>query len=103
MAVHLEFVVAGTPISNQSPGPNLAAWRSAVAGAAGAQWLNPPLKQELKAVIINFYAGAGPTLDVDNLSKPILDSLQTIVYDNDRQIVQAELAHVRIAAAFSIV
>ncbi len=36
------------------------------------------------------------------MSKPILDVLQGIVYDEDRQIRQAELAHLEIGAAFSI-
>jgi hypothetical protein len=40
---------------------------------------------------------------VDNLSKPILDAMQTIAYDNDRQIVQAEITHTRIGAAYQVV
>jgi len=44
----------------------------------------------LKAIIINFYAGNKPSVDVDNMSKPILDELQQIVYNDDRQIIQAE-------------
>ena|SRR5947209_6069183 len=102
MAVHLEFVVPGPPVSNQSPGPNLTTWRATIAGAATLNWANPPLPGELKAVRINFYAGNKPSLDLDNLSKPILDVLQTIAYDDDRQIVQAEITHLKIGAAFSI-
>jgi Holliday junction resolvase RusA-like endonuclease len=56
----------------------------------------------LKAVIINFYAGNKPTVDVDNMSKPILDEMQKVVYANDRQIVQAEIIHLNIASAVSI-
>jgi hypothetical protein len=103
MAVHVEFIVLGQPVSNQSPGPNLTTWRSAVAAAATLSWLHPLLGGELKATIINFYAGNRPSLDVDNMSKPILDVLQNILYGDDRQVVQAEIAHVRIGAAFSIV
>lgn len=104
MAMHLEFVVQGPPISNQSPGPNLTAWRATIAAAANLQWPNAPFPQgvELKAIIVNFYAGR-PTVDVDNMSKPILDEMEGIVYANDRQVVQAELTHVEIGAAFSIV
>ena len=36
------------------------------------------------------------------MSKPILDEMQKVVYENDRQIRQAEITHVRIGAAFSI-
>ncbi len=102
MAVHPEFVVLGPPVSNQSPGPNLTTWRGTVAGAATLGWPNPPLAGELKAVIINFYASTRPSVDVDNMSKPILDAMQNIVYADDRQIVQAEIAHLEIGAAFVI-
>ena len=102
MAVHLEFVVLGPPVSNQSPGANLTSWRGTVAGAATLNWPNPSLTGDLKAIIINFYAGNRPSVDVDNMSKPILDVMQNIVYVDDRQIVQAEIAHLKIGAAFPI-
>jgi len=106
MAMHLEFVVLGPPISNQQSTPhgkaNLAAWRAIIAGAARPLWANPLLMSHLKAIIINFYAGNKPSVDVDNMSKPILDELQQIVYDDDRQIIQAEIIHLQIGAAFSI-
>jgi crossover junction endodeoxyribonuclease RusA len=103
MAVHLEFVVLGPPVSNQSSGPTLATWRSAIAAVATLSWPNPPRTGELKAIIINFYDGNTPSVDVDNMSKPILDVMQNIVYVDDRQIVQAEIAHLKIGAAFPIV
>jgi hypothetical protein len=37
------------------------------------------------------------------MSKPILDVMQDIVYDDDRQVRQAEITHVRIDAPFVIV
>jgi Holliday junction resolvase RusA-like endonuclease len=61
-----------------------------------------PLTGELKAIIINFYAGTKPSVDVANMSKSILDAMQTIVYADDRQIVQAEITHSKIGAAYSI-
>ncbi len=107
MAVHLELVVLGPPVSNQQSTPNgranLLAWRATVAGAATLQWPSPLLMVDLKAIIVNFYAGNKPSVDVDNLSKPFLGVMQNIVYDDDRQTVQAEIAHVKIGAAFSIV
>lgn len=106
MAMHLEFVVSGPPISNQQTTPrgkaNLAAWCARVAGEAQNLWGGQPLPGDLKAIIINFYAGNKPSVDVDNMSKPILDSMERIVYINDRQIRQAELTHVKIDAPFSI-
>jgi Holliday junction resolvase RusA-like endonuclease len=107
MAMHLEFVVLGPPISNQQNTPNgkanLSAWRATIAGKAGPLWAKPLLTGNLKAIIINFYAGNKPSVDVDNMSKPILDEMQNIVYDDDRQIVQAEITHVKIGSAFAIV
>lgn len=107
MAMHLEFVVPGPPISNQQTTPsgkaNLAAWRAEIARAAGSLWVKPLLMGNLKAIIINFYAGNKPSVDVDNMSKPILDELQQIAYADDRQIIQAELTHVQIGSAFVIV
>ena len=104
--MHLEFVVLGPPISNQQRNPqgkaNLATWRATVAGEAQTQWANPILTANLKAVIINFHAGNRPSLDLDNMSKPILDVMEKIIYRNDRQVVQVALIHVQIGASFSI-
>jgi Holliday junction resolvase RusA-like endonuclease len=101
--MHLEFVVVGVPISNQSAGsPALQAWRKAVEDKAREVWTAAPLPGKLKAVIINFHAGDRPSLDLDNMSKPILDVMQGLVYHDDRQIRQAELSHVRIDAPFVI-
>jgi crossover junction endodeoxyribonuclease RusA len=102
--MHLEYVVVGVPISNQSTGtPALLAWRAAVETEARKAWLSAPLTGKLKAVIINFHTGDRPSVDLDNMSKPILDVMQQIVYHDDRQIRQAELTHVRIDAPFVIV
>jgi Holliday junction resolvase RusA-like endonuclease len=106
MAMHLEFVVPGPPISNQqrtaTGKANLAAWRATVRAEAQKNWANPPLTGELKGVLINFYHGEKPSVDLDNLSKPIFDSMERIVYRNDRQIRQAQTTHLKIGAAFSM-
>jgi Holliday junction resolvase RusA-like endonuclease len=71
---HLEFVVLGPPVSNQPSDPaNLAAWKTTVKGEAQKRWKKPPLTGRLKAIIINFHIGDKPSVDVDNMSKPILD------------------------------
>ncbi len=102
--MHVEFVIVGVPVSNQSAGsPALHAWRAAVEAEARKTWAGPPLMGKLKAVIINFHTGEKPSLDLDNMSKPILDVLQDLVYDDDRQVRQAELTHVRIDAPFVFV
>ncbi|MGA7499236.1 MAG: RusA family crossover junction endodeoxyribonuclease [Isosphaeraceae bacterium] len=101
--MHLEFVVLGPPISNQSPGSNLDNWRATVEAEAKKQWNKAVLNGNLKAVIINFHLGSRPSVDIDNMLKPILDVMQKIVYDDDRQIRQAEISHVRIDAPFVFV
>ena len=69
---------------------------------AGPLWANPPLTGHLRAIVINFHAGNLPSVDLDNMSKPILDAMERVVYHDNRQIVQSELTHLRIGAAFSI-
>jgi hypothetical protein len=101
--MHLEFVVPGPPVSNQCPGPNLINWRATVETEAKKQWNKAILSGNLKAVLINFHVGNKPSVDIDNMSKPILDVMQRIVYDDDRQIRQAEISHVRINAPFVFV
>ncbi len=95
--MHVEHVVLGSPISNQSSNlVLLTAWKTAVKAEATKAWTKPPLTGKLKAIIINFHLGETPTVDVDNMSKPILDMMNKLVYDDDRQIRQAEIVHVRI-------
>jgi Holliday junction resolvase RusA-like endonuclease len=101
--MHVEFVVLGPPISNQSPGVNLDNWRATVEAEVKKQWNKAVLGGNLKVIIINFHLGDKPSVDVDNMSKPILDVMQDIVYDDDRQIRQAEISHVRIDAPFVVV
>lgn len=59
-------------------------------------WSNPKLTANLQATIINFHEGPEPSLDLDNMSKPIFDEMQKDVYDDDRQIRQAHLIHLEI-------
>jgi len=70
--MHLEFVVLGPPISNRSPGSNLDNWRATVEAEAKKQWNKAVLNGNLKAVIINFHLSSRPSVDIDNMSKPIL-------------------------------
>ena len=65
---------------------------AAVESEAKKSWAGDRLEGKLKAVIINFHTGDKPSVDLDNMSKPILDAMQQIVYDDDRQIRQAEFA-----------
>ena len=101
--MHLEFVVLGPPVSNQSPGPNLDTWRMIVQDEAKKRWSHTILGGNLKAILINFHFGDKTSVDVNNMSKSIFDVMQRVVYDDDRQIRQPEISHVRIDAPFVIV
>jgi Endodeoxyribonuclease RusA len=80
----------------------LTAWQAQVAGEAQNKWAGAPLTGMLKAILINFHDGSKPSVDVDNMSKPIFDAMETLIFDNDRQIRQAEIIHVEIGGAFAI-
>jgi crossover junction endodeoxyribonuclease RusA len=82
-----EFTVEGPPVSQQTRRrERLVPWRATVRAAAEDLWPGgvAPLNQELSLTIAYFYEGA-PT-DVDNIVKPILDSLKGLVYRDDAQI-----------------
>ena len=91
--MHLEYIAVGVPISNQSAGtPALLAWRAAVEAEARRNWNTVPLTGNLKVVIINFHTGDKPSLDLDNMSKPISDAMQKIVYENSDFLFREEYA-----------
>jgi len=82
-----EFTVEGPPVSQQTRRrERLLPWRAAVRTAAGDLWPvgSAPLDQDLCLTIAYFYEGA-PT-DVDNIVKPILDSMKGLIYRDDVQI-----------------
>ncbi len=82
-----EFTVEGPPVSQQTRRrERLIPWRATVRTAAEDLWPtgSAPLDQELSLTIAYFYEGA-PT-DVDNIVKPILDSIKGLVYRDDVQV-----------------
>jgi hypothetical protein len=104
MAVYLEIVVIGVPTSNQAENKaTLAAWKAKVKAEIQKVWTSNPLTGNLKSVVINFHKGEYPSIDIDNLSKPIHDVMNKLVFTDDRQIRQLELAHLPITSLFSIV
>lgn len=81
-----EFVVVGTPISQQAKSSTKAGWRATVAAAARAEWPGGtlPLTSPLKMTIVYYYDGVA--LDTDNMIKPIQDALVGVVYQDDAQL-----------------
>jgi Holliday junction resolvase RusA-like endonuclease len=85
-----DFVVVGTPRSRQRRRRNAGDdWKENVRTAARQRWpLNrAPYATELQVVIIYFYREE-TTIDVDNISKLILDAIKGFVFDDDRLITQ---------------
>ncbi len=85
--IPIEFIVIGTPKSVQSKNAAKAAWKTVVRGAATASLPTPHLLATsfLRATVMYFYVTT--TLDLDNILKPILDAMKTVVYLDDDQIV----------------
>ncbi|WP_437717269.1 RusA family crossover junction endodeoxyribonuclease [Sorangium sp. So ce448] len=85
-----EIVVFGTPVTLQSKNAQRReSWKSKVAQAARDVVLEDELVvgAEVSAVIIYFYFD-DTDIDLDNIAKPILDALPSIVYGDDSQIAQ---------------
>jgi len=83
----IRFVVKGRPVSVQGSPVSKNAWQQRVALAAR------PKCQELLAgnnlsIKITFFYNALPDFDTDNISKPICDALNNVVYGDDHQLAQ---------------
>ncbi|MBI1915513.1 MAG: RusA family crossover junction endodeoxyribonuclease [Planctomycetes bacterium] len=99
----LEFVVPGPPVSHQTNDKkNLKAWQTTVHAEAAKGWTAPPVTGKLKFLLINFHEGDQPSLDDDNMVKPIRDALNKFVYQDDRQIRYSETIHLSIDAPVKI-
>lgn len=82
-----EFTVEGPPVSQQTRHKeNLHAWRKTVCDEAGRRWPieSSPVELPICVEITHFYEGA--PADVDNIAKPILDSLKGVLYMDDEQV-----------------
>jgi Holliday junction resolvase RusA-like endonuclease len=92
----VEFIVEEVPVSHQTRSkPSLQAWKALVRSEAAKVWHKAPLAGNLKVVIMNFFDGADPPCDDDNMAKPIRDALNRLVYNDDSQITHSE--HVQIS------
>jgi len=95
--LHLEFVVLGPPVSHQTKDKkNLKAWQAKIRAEAIQTWTGAPLNGRLKFVLYNFHEGDKPSLDDDNMVKPIRDALNKLVYNDDGQIRTSETFQVPI-------
>ena len=81
-----EFVIDGPPVSQQARRRSrVKEWTQQVQSVAESRWeTEPPFVGEVMVTITYLYEGA--SLDVDNISKPILDALKGLVYSDDTQV-----------------
>ncbi len=82
-----DFFIFGKPRTPQRKSRKT--WQTSVRYAARAHWPadQSMLLGELSAGIVYFFA-ENTALDVDNIIKPILDSLKELVYEDDSTIFQ---------------
>ena len=86
MTLPLEFILIGSPRSQQASRIGLRAWRRRVQEEAERHLESggAPFDGNVKIAILYFYDDA--PMDVDNIPKPILDALKGLVYNDDSQI-----------------
>jgi Holliday junction resolvase RusA-like endonuclease len=87
-----EFIIPGPPRSQQTRHRvQLRTWKDAVREAASRRWPvgAVPVSSEIRIVVQYFHEKPRTLIDGDNLLKPIQDALIGLVYDDDRQIIDA--------------
>ena len=83
----VEFAIAATPLSLQASTASRQRWQSRLASAAKAalpEWVW--LDDRAIAVTIFYFPPAAMQGDIDNIVKPILDSLCTVAYRDDQVV-----------------
>ena len=85
-----EFVIDGPPVSQQARRrARLRDWISKVENEAKSHWPEDelPFDDSVMVKITYFYEeNVSPKIDVDNISKPILDALKGVVFADDSQV-----------------
>ena len=77
------------------------AWKQTVAAAARAKCAAPLADQDLRITITIFYNQL-PDFDTENISKPICDALNQIVYEDDHQLADRTVRRRDINSSFRI-
>lgn len=98
-----EFQVQGPPVSAQAKNrPRLRDWTTRVTTAAWAAWPRdkPPMAGDVEVYISEFSQAA--TRDRDNMAKPILDALQGVAYENDKQVKGVHIEWCNIGGAYVV-
>jgi len=100
----IQFFVEGEPVPKQSfrvvekrngkthgyADPRVVAWQTAI-GYEANRYFHEPLTGKLKVKLI-FYLSNNRVVDLDNLTKCVLDGLKGIAFKDDNQVFQMELS-----------
>lgn len=99
----LEFIVEGVPRSAQSSRHSRDGWKARVAAAArlAAGDAVGIVATEVSASIVYFAFGRAD-LDPDNLAKPILDALKSVVFDDDGQVRDLHVRVTEVGSDFEL-
>ncbi len=93
----LEFIINGRPISLQGGKQNKKLWKNEVHKRASEKFKNQPNESgqyHLSVVCIYDESINNDRPDTDNIIKQISDSLNGIVYKDDKQVISVD-AHIR--------
>jgi len=71
---------------------NVKAWQEVVAWKAKEAMSGKEIFLEKIYIILNFRLGNGRRIDIDNLSKAVLDAMNGIVYNDDTQVVDLNIS-----------
>lgn len=76
------------PVSHQGPSRNHRRFLEALESEAHSVWVNESLVTNFVAVEITFCVDSTfhNIPDIDNILKPILDALESVVYDDDNRV-----------------
>jgi Holliday junction resolvase RusA-like endonuclease len=97
------IIVTGRPASHNATAQVKAQWRVQVQTAAAQVFANPLQDHDIRVNVTFYFDGeAGPVIDADNASKPVLDALQTIAYANDNQVTARHAHRRNIAGTFRV-
>ncbi|HXZ02184.1 MAG TPA: RusA family crossover junction endodeoxyribonuclease [Stellaceae bacterium] len=91
-----EFAVSGVP--RTAGALSVGKWQSSIRAAADAVWpyLQPAIETDISITIVYFHFG-DTSIDVDNMSKPILDALKPTYIRDDRFVAQLVARRTRLA------
>lgn len=100
----IEFFVEGEPVPKQSfrviekrsgkthgyTDPKVTAWQNTITTISSLH-IDAPLTGKV-AVVLRFYLSNNRVVDLDNLSKGVLDGLKGVAFKDDNQVVKLALS-----------